>query len=257
MNNIISVLSPIWVSPDSLEAHFIHYPHAGPQVVPQAEWIFDLFDTLSLKTTPTERTIATLIRNLAESGGKKRNFLLARGTPAVPGSDSYLERSFDAEGMNKQLMKDGTVDVDVLQSSVSVQKGQLLATVVPPSPGEQGINMMGEAMPASAGEHVTFKIDGNVRLSGTTIAVHSVLRINGDVDASRGDIVAGNDIEIPGSVRDGVKVNAAGSVRVMGTVEGGTTISAKGDVIVAKGVQGEGTKSIALGNVETMFVRDG
>ena len=63
------------------------------------------------------------------------------------------------------------------------------------------------------------KIDGNVHLKDTVISVHSVLRVEGDVDASSGDIVAGNDVEITGSVRDGAKVSAAGSVTILGGVE--------------------------------------
>ena len=276
MNNIIAVISPVWISPDCLEAHFIHFPHAGPQVVPQAAWIRDLFESLSLVSKPSERTIASLIRNLAVSGKKKRNFLLAQGKASSPGRDSYLEWSIDAEGVEELLMKDGKVDEQALQSSVSVKKGQLVARVISPEPGEPGIDLRGEPIPASSGERVTYesgenvfceeedgepksfysKIDGNVHLKDTVISVHSVLRVEGDVDASSGDIVAGNDVEITGSVRDGAKVSAAGSVTILGVVEGGATISAKGDVRVSQGVLGDKTKVIALGSVETRFVRE-
>ena len=31
MNNIIAVISPVWISPDCLEAHFIHFPTPAPR----------------------------------------------------------------------------------------------------------------------------------------------------------------------------------------------------------------------------------
>jgi len=79
LNNIVSVISPIWISSDNLEAHYIHFPHAGPQVIPQADWIFDLFGALSLTVPPVERTIGTMIRNLVDSGAKK-------GASCLPGA---------------------------------------------------------------------------------------------------------------------------------------------------------------------------
>lgn len=277
MNGIISVLSPIWVSPDRLEAHFIHYPHAGPQVVPRPEWIEELFDALDLKTRPTDRTIAGLIRNLADAGSRKQSFPLARGTPATPGRDAYLECSFASEGLSEHVLSDGKVDTEALRSAVGVKKGQLLATIIPSGPGEDGVDLAGKPIPSEPGQPVTFtagdnvftededgelryfysKIDGNARLHGTVVSVNAVLRVEGDVDADSGDINAGADVEIAGSVRGGVKVNAGGSVTVLGVVEDGASVTAKGDVLIAQGVLGSATKIIALGNVETRFVREG
>lgn len=276
MNGIISVISPIWVSPDRLEAHYIHFPHATPQVVPHTDWVLDLLETLEFTVQPAERTLAALIRNLAESGSKRRNYLLVRGRPPSPGRDAYLECSFAAEGVQEAVMTDGKVDVEALRSAVSVKQGQLIATVVPPAPGEHGADLFGNEIESEPGQPVTFeagenvfteeedgavkffyaKIDGNAHINDTTLSVHSVLRVDGDVDAASGDIVAGQDVEISGSVREGAKINAAGSVTVLGVVEGGAAVSAKGDILIAQGVLGQDTKIIALGNVETKFVRD-
>ena len=37
----ISVLPPVWVSADRMQAHFVHFLQAGEQCAPRVDWIAD------------------------------------------------------------------------------------------------------------------------------------------------------------------------------------------------------------------------
>ncbi len=272
----ISVIPPIWVSPDGFEAHYIHFPQVGPHLLPQAEWLAQILTLKQIQQEIPARTVQHLLRRLTDDRSKKGSFLLLQGTAPVPGDDAYLDCKFDPGTSVGRVLGDGSVDLTARKSAVGVNTDQLLAEVIWPTKGQPGVNLRGEEIPAPDGRMATFTagenvrveyegnhpkrfyaaISGNAYVEGTTIEVNPVLQVDGDVDEKTGNIDAVKDLEISGSVRSGLKINASGSITIAGVVEEGAFVSAKGDVVAAHGIIGSDTKVLALGSVETKFIQE-
>ncbi|MCZ6634528.1 MAG: FapA family protein [bacterium] len=274
---VISVVPPIAISEDEFEAYFIHFSQVSPARFPKVEWLEQLLSLEQLRQKVTEETEEALEKYIRDHPNGKGKFAIAQGTPPTPGDDAHLECSFDQDVHIGLTLPDGTPDLDTRRSAIGVEKGQMIAESKPPQMGIPGISLRGEELPAQdggmrtfqAGENVTVeydedghpkfyfaKIDGNGIYDGQTVDVRTVLRIGGDVDAAVGNIDTDQDVEIAGSVKAGLRVNAKGSVTIGGVVEKGAVVASKDDVVVAQGILGSDTKVMALGNVQTKFVQE-
>jgi uncharacterized protein (DUF342 family) len=261
----ILVLPPVWVSPDGAQAYFIHFPQVGPQVMPQEAWLEQILNLLDLQIEIPTKYFNQLSRFLADNGPRKGSFTLAQGHPPEPGKDAFLACKFkDAGGQ----------DLAELSAS-AVEDGQLVAEIKAPTKGIAGVNLKGEEIPATDGKTQEFhagdnvrvelkegqpryfyaEISGNAYLVDNTVSVNSVLHIDGDIDESTGDIDAVKDLTVSGSIRAGIKVNAAGTITVGECIEEGAVVRAKGNVVAAQGILGNETRVISLGSVETKFVQ--
>jgi len=265
----ILVISPIWISADGAEAHFIHFPQVGSQVVPQPEWLDQLIQLQDIRVEMPTRDFNSLTRFLVDNRARKGSFALARGKSPEAGKNAQLACKFSAITDDMESR-----DLSKLSSS-AVEENQLIAEIQPPTIGIPGENLNGEEIPAAdgtmqefhAGENVRVELEegqpkyfyaeisGNAYVITNTISVNSVLHIEGDIDASSGDINAVKDLTVSGSIKAGAKVSAAGSITVGECIQVGAVVRAKGDVIASQGILGNDTRVISLGSVETRFVQ--
>ncbi len=138
----------------------------------------------------------------------------------------------------------------------NVHKGDAICRLVSPVQGRDGESVMGKVVPGGRGQEVSLPmgrntrisedgstlvaaIDGHVEFDGEGFRVEPVLEIEGNVDASTGDITCEGDVHIHGDVCNGFSVKATGNVTVDGVVES-SLVEAGGDLVVRKGVQGGG-----------------
>jgi uncharacterized protein (DUF342 family) len=274
LNDEISVLPPIWISADGFEAHFIHFPHVGSRVLPHHEWVLQLCQLKGLSQSVSEEQVQKLQDYMVDRGAHKGSFLLMQGAIPVPGADAYLKCLFDSKIKPNMILSDGRFDVEARRRATRVNSGQLIAEMVPPTPGIPGANLKGDILPAQdgkfcpvkvgdnvhvgyEGDHPRFfyaKFDGNVHVHPPQVQVHLVLRIGGDADEKTGHIQTDQDVEIVGSVRAGIKIQAGGSVTIGGGIEQGVFVTAKGDVMVGEGIVGSETKVVALGDVAAKYI---
>jgi uncharacterized protein (DUF342 family) len=275
LDDEISVISPLWISPDNIEAHFIHLPQIGTRSIPVQEWLLQLLQLAGVK----HGTRATAINALLSSPPDHEtttSILFASGTQPIPARGSRVELAFDPESKPCRYLPDGSVDFKERNTSISVKQGQLLAELFPATPGQPGIDLAGNEIVVEkdptpvlrAGKNVRIasegtdpkyyysRIDGNVKVGNDTVDVHSIVRIFGDVDYELGNLAAGNDVYISGSVLPGFSVQAEGDVIIGGTVEPTAQVRAKGDVIVAKGILGDQTRVVAMGDLHTKVVQN-
>jgi len=279
LDDEISVISPLWISPDNIEAHFIHFPQAGTRSFPVQEWLLQLLQLAGVKRGTRVADINALLNSPPERKATT-SVLFASGIPCTPARASHLKLAFDPESKPCDYQPDGSVDFKERIISISVKEGQLLAELLPAIPGEPGIDLAGNEITENteeksstpilgAGKNVRIdydgthpryyysKVDGNVKIGGDTIDVHSIIRIFGDVDYDLGDLAVGSDVYISGSVLPGFSVKAEGDVIICGTVESTAKVRAKGDVIVAKGILGDQTRVVAMGDLFTKAVQNG
>ncbi|RKY83220.1 hypothetical protein DRQ09_10375, partial [candidate division KSB1 bacterium] len=274
----ISVVSPIWISEDFMEAYFINLPQKNPEkVFPYNGVIKDLIKMKGIEFGVMEnnlKKIPEMVKNWAEE-----NLIIpiARGQEPVPGKDARIEFFFNVERKPGKILPDGSIDFKEQELIPVVKENQLLAVKYFPEEGTPGINLKGEETPAERGKdkNITAQhnvrtvqgknkllyysmIEGKVQLVGSSsLSVNKHYNVLGNVDYSTGNIYFNGDVNIKGSVLSGFKVKAEGSVTVKETVNPGAEIISGGDVIVGQGIVGRGdTKIVAKGTVKAKFLQN-
>ena len=191
---------------------------------------------------------------------KNYHLLIARGKEPVAGRDGYVEYLVNPK---KPFPPPRTDDPEALAAALTtmVHRGQPLARLHPPTHGEPGRKVTGEAIPAPEGKPAELKIGRHVELSpqDRSVVVASMdghLRISPsgalmvdrlEVHASiRTDIYSKHSVLIQGDVKSGVTIRAAGDVIVLGAVEDAEIITA-GDIYIVNGFMGRGRGILRAG----------
>ncbi len=196
-------------------------------------------------------------------------FVIARGTPMVPGDDGRIELAVtdsldtSAEGDEEtEECKLDTVDLKRVQSFFNVSAGQLIGTILRPGSGSMGKNVHGAPIYAKAGKLFQPNILKNIRLAEdrtslyaeadgrffareSDISVEDVYTIKGDVDFKIGMIVFNGFVDIRGDILDGFTVKATKGIKVQGNI-GVCEVSSEGDISFC-GMNGQGKGSITCG----------
>ncbi|MCM3704171.1 MULTISPECIES: DUF342 domain-containing protein [Cytobacillus] len=182
---------------------------------------------------------------------------IAKGLPAENGSDAYLlnEVSYDRKTGRKRFNFRDVLHIP------SVTQGQLLASVIPATPGASGKNIFGELIPAmdgkslrvKAGENVIVNggkyyslLDGQVSFTQNSISVNPVYEVKGDLDLKTGNINFVGNVVIRGNVPAGYEIKAGGDIIVAGIVEG-SFLQADNNVLVTGGISGRHKGSVVSG----------
>lgn len=177
----------------------------------------------------------------------------AKGLRPVDGANAYITYYIDLENKGRPVeLEDGRVDFKNLNMFTTVQKDELLAEKVPPTPGSSGIDLLGNEVPPKPGRDVMLPIGKNVYAvegikiyaaqAGQLVAVNNkinvipVIEVKGDVDLSTGNIDFIGSVLVQGSVQTGFTVKAEGNVEIAGNISGGI-VEGK-NVTVRMGIQG-------------------
>lgn len=215
----------------------------------------------------------SLIRELLEKQTLTNKTLVAQGRAFLDGKNGYIKYEFEANrALIPSISDDGTVDYRELDSINKVYAGEVLATIIPPTPGMAGIKVTGETIPFKKGKTPKFvlgkntiisedgmilksNIDGLVEVKGGRINVLEVLNVD-NVDNSVGNIDFNGNVIIKKDILNGFNVKSKGSVEVRGAVEGGY-IKCDGDILIRRGIQGYNRLTIeSKGNLATKFIEN-
>jgi uncharacterized protein (DUF342 family) len=208
--------------------------------------------------------VARALGEVIESGQPVKGVVVARGREPEDGHDGFVELLVRPSSHEQVVRDDGSVDHRGVAGITVVKAGQILARLVPGTPGKPGTSVLGKALPAKAGaqerldagDNVSFnaesgeyyaEIDGVFDREGDRILVREVFTVPGDVDMTVGNIDFDGSVSIAGSVRDGFRVRATGDVTIHGGVEGCEVVSETGSVHVLQGVAGRGRCFVSAG----------
>lgn len=182
---------------------------------------------------------------------------IARGRPPVPGRDGYLELLVDPEPQVPPPSPDGSIDFKAFSFFRTVLKGARLAQVMPPTPGEPGLDVHGEEIPPEPGRPFASRPGRNTVLEGADpmylaaaaagrLAVRAgvpevveVLDVPGDVSLKTGNIGFPGAVRVAGDVHGSMRIESVGDVEVQGAVEDGV-IRSDGAIVIRGGVNGAG-----------------
>ena len=223
--------------------------------------------------------VEAALRSAAE--GRNTEVVAARGLAPKPGPDGYVEFLVDfGSPIPLNLFEGG--QVAPMRSSLirNVGRGQPLAVIHPPIPGEPGWDVFGKPLPCAPGKAAAQKLginvvtaphdphliiaaaEGHVRMQDGLLEVQDCLRIPGDVDNGTGNVSFAKSVMIAGDVKAGFSVEAGGDAEILGLVED-CLIRAEGKVFIQTGFAGQGKglvqakDEIWLGYVRNQPVKGG
>ncbi len=215
----------------------------------------------------------SLLRNLLDKKVIGEKLCIAEGKRPIPGKDGSIKYYFDLEKpLLPKLNSDGTVNYKELDSINTVNKGDVLAEIIPPVEGEEGIKVNGDAIPYVKGRVPKFKygknvmvssdgiflkseINGLVEFKNGKISVSEVLSVE-NIDNSTGNINFDGNVIVNKDILNGFILKAGGSVEVKGALEGGL-IESDGDILIRQGIQGYNRLTInTKGNLSTKFIEN-
>lgn len=199
--------------------------------------------------------------------------LIAEGKLPIDGKDGYVKYNFEENKILKpKVLEDGTVDYRELNIINNVNKGDILAELIPPKEGIPGFKVTGDIIPFKQGRYPNLRYgrnvrlldngvvlvadsDGLVELKDNKITVHNVYEVD-NVDSSVGNIYFNGTVMVKGNALNGFQIKATGDVEIKGVIEG-SYIENSGDIIVRQGIQGYNRLTIKTkGNVTTKFIEN-
>ena len=192
--------------------------------------------------------------------------LIAKGKPMIPGKDGYVVENYPRT-IEKTFSMDemGNVDYRAQNYVQIIHTGDVLCEAIAPTPGEDGIDVLGTVIPAKEGKEaklllgqntvlsedktkVIASMEGHLRFQEGKFHVKPTFHVPGDVDFNVGNIDFLGDVHVKGDVREGFVIKATGTVTVEGLVEG-AIIEADGDVIISNGILGDDKAVIKAGGL--------
>ncbi|UZP68898.1 FapA family protein [Desulfovibrio mangrovi] len=220
--------------------------------------------------------ITSALARSERTGSPEADVVLARGRLPLHGVDGFVEmlqREDDAAAVGKAA-SDGSIDFRNRGIMPSVQSGETVAVIHPPTAGISGMDVYGETLPAEMGKAANVTLDKSVVLAqdgcsavaqisglaqyvGGVLSVQEVVEVKGDVDFSSGNVqVATGSVKVKGAVLSGFSVKAPGAVVVGEAVESARII-AGGNIEVSGGIVMQGKGFVRCGgNVTAKFISE-
>ncbi len=254
----------VQVSPDALTASLqvIRRPHDESPVT--ADEVLGALARARIALNDTVKTRVAEFLDLTESeDGLTEPFVVATGRPAQEGEDEEFvwDEKFDRRTTDWQ--GDAPVNYYERGSITVVDEETILGTVPPLVPAKEGIDVRGEAIkPRRVPERLELgdtvrraddnpsqiisSVPGKIVLCGNKLRIEEVLRVEGGVDFSTGNIKSPVAVHVTGAVLDRFEVRSAKSITV-GTVIEAAHIEAAGDVTVRGGIAGRNAGKVRAG----------
>jgi uncharacterized protein (DUF342 family) len=191
--------------------------------------------------------------------------VIAKGIKTHDGKNGYVNYKVDMSAKPRFVtdQKEGDpIDYKNSMQVTLVNTGDVLADVVPPTDGENGMDVRGGVIASKPGEKAKFYLgegveekDGKiiVTASGTPSVQDDVIMIRrtyvlqGDVDLSTGNISFPGTVIIHGNVTEGFEVVSEENVVINGLISNAKVI-AQGYIKCSGGIQGKDKTEIVAGS---------
>ncbi|MEW6755980.1 MAG: flagellar assembly protein A, partial [Candidatus Latescibacterota bacterium] len=176
-----TVLPPIWVSHDHMEARFVYLRSTEAAPAPSLEDLQQLLQDLWIDHGVLDKQVALVQKRLERGLTLAPTVLIARGTPEVPGQDAQVQYAFDrhaallwtqvqglwslpsAESLERALAE-VWADPDAPRLR-AFRPGQVLQFKVPATEGLPGKDIQGEEIIPREGQDIRLEAGVNLCLS--------------------------------------------------------------------------------------------
>ena len=208
------------------------------------------------------------IKDMVDGGVYETPICVARAIPPKRGENGSISFRYEKKRVPKpQHDEFGVADFRELNLIVPIHKGDIIADIKQPTPGEPGVNIFGRAimpepgkMPnitvgkntlmTADGKYIVSACDGHIMYGTGCFNVEDTVTVKSDLDISVGNIDFFGDIYIKGNVMEGFSVKAGRSLKIEGTVFS-ADLTAGGDITINGGAINSRIKSD--GNVKIGF----
>jgi uncharacterized protein (DUF342 family) len=199
---------------------------------------------------------------------------VAVGRMPERGAHATFVYNFDTSLTHKPKEgSDGLIDYRDISFIQNIEKGAVLATKVPATPGIPGTSVKGKEIKGADGHDIPFKNGVNTEVSSDglsliatasgaiqfqfgKVSVMDVMVIKGDIDHAIGNIDCRGSVRVTGGVKAGFKLTIDGDLEVTGNVED-AEIHVKGNIMVKGGAFGEQGGIIEAGGDITLKYAEG
>ena len=260
----------VTISGDGMSATLmIVTPHDGERDV-TAEEIHAAIDSAGIAFGLKEDVVARCATNIEYN----KPIVIAEGVKPKKGDSSQFEYHFDTENNHQPTEDDeGRIDYRSINFIQNIEKGAVMATRTPATPGIPGRTVRGKELKAPGGREIPFnkgvnteESEDSLTLTASTsgaimfkhgkISVNDLTVISGDVDHQVGNIDCRGSVRVSGNVKAGYNIKVDGDLEVAGHVED-ATIDAGGNVTIKGGFFGKSSGHLKAGGDITIKYAEG
>ncbi|MBV4428349.1 DUF342 domain-containing protein [Clostridium tyrobutyricum] len=190
--------------------------------------------------------------NLKKLAEGREKIIVAQGKAAEDCRSDFVEIKFQTSS-NLEEDKLGNVDFKSIGKVDSVNKGDILAIKHIGTRGIFGSDVNGKELKPKDGKKLKIKagpgcllkdentiiaaMSGKPHVKGNTFYVKRVHEINSDVDLSTGNVCFLGDVEVHGSIKEGMSIECGSNLTIDRDVER-AKISARGNILVRGSIVG-------------------
>ncbi len=227
---------------------------------------------LDVKTEPDLVALKDALDQAREAGTGVETFVVARGSAPEQPQDGQLDWAQDF--FSKQYHVDpesNRCDYRQMAAHNSVEKGELLVTVIPAKAGQDGEDVLGRPIKVRQPKNVRLRngpnvywdekdsgyhsnISGRVRLTADILDVDDVYTIRGDVGPETSSIRHPGAVVITGNVTSEFSIEADGTVEIKGHLYA-SDVKCGGDLVVMNGITSALDKTITVkGSLKSRYI---
>ncbi|MCP4633805.1 MAG: DUF342 domain-containing protein [candidate division Zixibacteria bacterium] len=223
------------------------------------------YKATGIKAQFDEESFGEILNNASSESKGLEKVLIAEGKEPVNGENGKIEWTGDY--FSKDYMIDPVtkrIDFREKKGSPAVTEGQVLAIFIPPTEGEEGINVYGKVLKQVKGKVIRLRINkniiwdeekqeyrskcaGRVKLTANGINVDEVYEIKGNVGKYTGNIKHNGQLVIKGDVESNCRIEVEKDIEVNGLIYA-SDIICKGILVAREGINGDTKKRIEVNN---------
>ena len=178
LGGLPTVVAPIWMSNDHMEARFIFHPSAAPLSVPTEEELLELLEMKWIEFGVMERQVELICKRLATKQSLPVSVPLAQGTPEIHGEDAQIKYAFDPFELIKWNQLQSILNLDTPEAILTsldemytseeednsgirfkaVCTGEVVAEKIPATTGVAGKDTQGEEVVPKKGSDVPLEV---------------------------------------------------------------------------------------------------
>ena len=227
---------------------------------------------MAVDNLPELELIQSRLEETKYDDDQMQEIVIVRGKPPVMPVDGRLVWSKDyfAKGYKIDITTN-IIDFREKVASPVVLEDDLIIKIIPPTLGQDGIDVYGKLIKVNPPAKAEIKVgpnlrwdenengyraavSGRLRMAGASLEIQEVFSIDGDVGRKTGNIKHEGDIIIRGDVDSEYNVEATKTILVTGVI-GACNVTSGGDLIVNGGINSREDKKISVkGGVKAKYI---
>ena len=254
---------------DELSAELKLYPGKIKTIVLDPAEIFDFLTKSGIVFGIHDDTISNAILEF-NLNHKPITLIIAEGQKPIPAIAEHIELNSDFFSTKRNADQlTGSIDWKEQKSYAIVEKGSLLARIIPEVTGVNGKTITGKEIPFPVqsmpiyksgknivldGKEYKAAVTGKITFANNCFDVEEVFIVKGDVDYHTGNIIFPGDVFVEGNICEGFTVQSGKSIVVKGNIDA-QYVSCAGNLVCDQGIIGHGESYCKVGgNCSAKFI---